>query len=134
MKKRENSNEITRFKNHIEFIRDYFKGGRCVGYVNPDYIHEEGITRARAEELYNIERAKRKKYSKPLYRIKDTFTGMMRFILDSHYKTLLELMDIFQKDFIDEHDLDAILSDVETFYNAFYRNKDSEKEQSKPEL
>jgi len=47
-------------------------------------------------------------------------------ILDDNYKTLLELMDILHKDFIDDKDLDNILIDVESFYNKHYNKPEVE--------
>ena len=65
-----------------------------------------------------------------LGRIKSAVTQRAVMILDDNYKTLLELMDIFGKDFIDEKDLDSILVDVKSFYDKYYRNRESEKNTS----
>ena len=60
-----------------------------------------------------------------LGRIKSAVSQRAVIILDDNYKTLLELMDIFGKDFIDEKDLDSILVDVKSFYDKYYRNRES---------
>ena len=155
MSKLESNQEINKFKNHIEFIRSYFKDGDCVSFMNPEYIHENGISREEAELMYAKEIQKRKKYSSLPNRIKDFISGNMRQVLDNNYKTILDLMDKLQKDFIDEKDLclpymkeqaeslsnqiikfspngivtiskDNILLDVESFYNQYYQSREGE--------
>ena len=127
----ENDKNLYRFMKHIEFIRRYFKGGSNVGFVNPEHIHEQGITREEAEIMYTKECEKRKKFSRLPYRIKDSITGRVRMVLDDNYKTLLELMDILHRDFIDEKDLDNILSNVKVFYNKHYQCNTTNEELTK---
>lgn len=117
--------KLYRFMKHIEFIRGYFKDGEWVDVVNLDHVHLEGITRKEAQFLYEKECRKKKKYDSMLGRIKSTVTQRAVMILDDNYKTLLELMDIFGKDFIDEKDLDSILVDVKSFYDKYYRDRES---------
>lgn len=121
----EEDKKLYRFLKHIEFIRGYFKDGEWIDVVNPEHLHLEGISRQEAEFLYEKECKKKKKYDSVLGRIKSAVTQRAVMILDDNYKTLLELMDIFGKDFIDEKDLDSILVNVKSFYDKHYRNRES---------
>ena len=120
----EDDKNLYKFLKHIEHIRGYFKDGEWVDVVNPEHLHLEGITRKEAELLYERECKKKKKYDSVFGRIKSAITQRVVMILDDNYKTLLELMDIFDKDFIDEKDLDIILINIESFYNKYYRSKE----------
>ena len=121
----EKDKKLYRFLKHIEFIRGYFKDGQWINFVNPKHVHINGITRKEAEFLYKEECKKQKKCDSMLGRIKSAITQRVVMVLDENYKTLLELMDILHKDFIDEKDLDNILVDVEAFYNNHYNKTDN---------
>ena len=120
----ENDKTLYRFMKHIEFIRGYFKDGEWIGVLGPN--HEKGITRQEAELLYQKECKKTKKYNSLIGRMKSAITQRAVIPLEDNYKTLLELMDIFHKDFIDEKDLDNILANAESFYNKYYLNRNLE--------
>lgn len=126
MRDLEYDKNLYRFLKHIEFIRGYFKDGQWIDVVNPKHIHIEGITRKEAELLYIEECKKKKKCDSLSGRIKSAITQRAIIVLDDNYKTLLELMDIFHKDFINEKDLDNILTDIESFYNKYYRSREVE--------
>ena len=126
----EEDKKLYGFLKHIEHIRGYFKNGEWVNVVNPEHLHLEGISRKEAEFLYEKECKKKKKYNSVLGRIKSAVTQRAVIILDGKYKTILELMDIFGIDFIDEKDLDSILIDVESFYNKYYRGRESKIEKN----
>lgn len=118
--------ELYRFIKHIEFIRGYFKDGDWVEFANSNYVHENGITRKEAELMYEKECEKLKKHNSILGRVKSAITRRVNMILDDNYKTLLDLMDILHKDYIDEKDLDNILINAESFYNSYFRGKEIE--------
>ena len=122
----EKDKKLYGFLKHIEGIRGFFKDGEWIGVANPKNIHIDGITRQQAELLYKEECKKRKKYDSLIGRLMGAITKSPQIVLDNCYKTILELMDILHKDFIDDKDLDKILVDVESFYNKHYNKTDVE--------
>ena len=122
----EKDKKLYGFLKHIENIRGQFKDGEWLDVINPKYAHEEGITRQQAELLYKEECKERKKYNSFVGRIKNAITQRAPIFHDHIYKTILELMDILHKDFIDDKDLDNILIDIESFYNKHYNKPEVE--------
>lgn len=120
----EQDKEFNQFMKHIEFMRGYFKDGEWVEIAKPKHIHEEGITRKEAELLYEKECRRKDKSDSLPGRIMSAITQRPLMTFDEEYKSLLDLMDILQKDFIDDKDLDNVLSDSESFYHTSYLNSD----------
>lgn len=124
MKDFEQDKEFKQFMKHIEFMRGYFKDGEWVEIANPKHVHEEGITRKEAELLYEKELKRREWYDSLPGRIASAITKRAIMTLDNGYKSIINLMDILQVDFVNDKDLDNILSDSQTFYHTSYLNSD----------
>ena len=120
----EQDKEFNQFMKHIEFMRGYFKDGEWVEIAKPKHIHEEGITRKEAELLYEKELKRREWYDSLPGRIASAITKRTIMTLDDGYKSIINLMDILQMDFVNDKDLDNVLSDSESFYHTSYLNSD----------
>ena len=120
----EQDKEFNQFMKHIEFMRGYFKDGEWVEIAKPKHIHEEGITRKEAELLYEKELKRREWYDSLPGRIASAITKRSIMTLDDGYKSIINLMDILQMDFVNDKDLDNVLSDSESFYHTSYLNSD----------
>ena len=92
--------------------------------AKPKHVHEEGITRKEAELLYEKELKRREWYDSLPGRIASAITKRSIMTLDDGYKSIINLMDILQMDFVNDKDLDNVLSDSETFYHTSYLNSD----------
>lgn len=116
------------FVKHITFVRGFFKDGEWINVEpNSKFIHINGITREEASKLYKEEVLKRKKRlsrNKIISKILDKFKPfhLLEHVEDN--KTILYIMDILKKDYINEKDLDNVLANAECFYDII-KNKEN---------
>ena len=116
------------FVKHITFVRGFFKDGIWINVEpNSKFIHVDGITREEALTLYKEEVLRRKKrlsrnkiISKILDRLKPYH--LLEHVEDN--KTIIYIMDILKKDYINEKDLDNVLANAKYFYNII-KNKEN---------
>lgn len=127
--------DYSTFVKHIKVVRGFFKDGEWIGVEqNPKFTHANGVTRAEATKLYNEEVLRRKKRLSRNKIISKILDKLKPYSLLEHvevYKTILLFMDILEKDFIDDKDLDYVLSNSEYFYNNIKNNETNKNQNNK---
>lgn len=121
----DNFKNLEGFIHRITFIRGHFKDGEWIDIgLKPQFIHTEGILRKTAIRRYEEELLRRKKRLKQERIIPKFIINLLNLHPYNEYveiyKTIICLMDILEKDFIDDTDLDNILANAEQFYNTHY--------------
>ena len=123
--------DLKHFKTSVIIARNHFNGGEFINVVVPKYTHPNGITREEARKLYEEEMISRKKNNSIVGQIKTFVTRVFKVDYANDYKTIQEIMDILEQDFVDVEDFEYVLANAEVLYNSFYEKNNENEEREK---